>query len=258
MKRYAVVTFLFDGYDLLREPTQVSEDFDYYCLTNDKDLRSDIWNCIYIPEFDTDALTNWQKVNMAKNGFYKFLPKEYEWWICLDASLRIVGDLSMLISYFVDNNYDLGLSINPKLMSFRDEYYEYMNFGRIDSECVINFRSFTNEIGVDWTEVTGVIEGTMKIYKNTKTVINMLEEMCSLYETACNYKDLNDQCYLTIAFSKFDDKLNTCFFNRQLYHISNIIERYIHNTEYKVLTSCLEPPINSFLLKPRVLKEFWQ
>ena len=35
MKHYAVITFLFNKYDLLREPFVVDEEADYYCLTYD-------------------------------------------------------------------------------------------------------------------------------------------------------------------------------------------------------------------------------
>ena len=56
MEKYAVVTFLFNRYDLLREPLIIDENADYYCLTDDKELKSKNWKCIYISEFDTDKL----------------------------------------------------------------------------------------------------------------------------------------------------------------------------------------------------------
>jgi hypothetical protein len=48
MEKYAVITFMFNNYDLLREPLVVDDNFDYYCLTDDKQLTSNIWKCIYI------------------------------------------------------------------------------------------------------------------------------------------------------------------------------------------------------------------
>ena len=257
MKKYAAVTFIFNGYDLLREPLNVEEEFDYYCLTDDKSLKSDTWKCIYIPELDSSELTDRQKVNMAKYNFNKYLPKEYEYWICIDASVKILGNMSKVIEYFEDNNFDAGFSIQMELKSYKDECYEFKEYGRIDDECIETFRKYTVDNNIDWEEKTGILEGTMKIYKNTKLVVDLLEEICSIYEEVCNYKDLDDQRYLTIGFSKYDDKLNTCFFYRQLYHNSDVFERYEHNTDRIYLREYTEEENNHILFgKQRILKTF--
>ena len=65
MKKYAVVTFLFNHYDLLREPIMVDEKVDYYCLTDDKNLKSNVWQIIYLEKMDTDKLTGVQKTYMT-------------------------------------------------------------------------------------------------------------------------------------------------------------------------------------------------
>lgn len=257
MKKYAAVTFIFNGYDLLREPLHVEDDFDYYCLTDDKNLKSDVWKCIYVPELDSGTLTPRQKVNIAKYNFNKYLPQEYEWWICMDASIKIISGMTTVIDYLEQNSYDLGLSIQERGYSFKDEYHEFRKCGRIDDECVENFRKYTASKGIDWEIKTGVLAGTMKIYKNTPLVLDMLNEICSMYEEACDYKDLDDQCYLTIGFSKFDDKLNTCFFYRQLYHNSGIFERYLHNSDFRLITEYTEEGNNHVLFgKERTLKTF--
>lgn len=258
MKRYAVITFMFDDYDLLREPLVVDNDFDYFCLTNDKNLTSSTWNCIYVEELDSELLTNWQKVYMAKYGFSKYIPDNgYEYWICMDASIKIIGSMMGVIRHFEENGFDIGLSIQPENKSYKDEYYEYKRCGRTTDENIERFREFTLANNIDWEIHTNVIEGTMKVYKNTENVINMLDEMCSIYETACEYKDIDDQCYLTIAFSKYDNVLNTCFFYRQLYHNSNVFEMYEHKTDRKYLREYTEEENTHYLLgKHRALKTF--
>jgi hypothetical protein len=70
----AVITFVFNNYDWLREPITIDDGFDYYCLTDDKNLESKVWKCIYIPSLDSDSLTDRQKVNIAKADFLKYIP----------------------------------------------------------------------------------------------------------------------------------------------------------------------------------------
>lgn len=253
----AVITFVFNNYDWLREPITIDDGFDYYCLTDDKNLESKVWKCIYIPSLDSDSLTDRQKVNIAKADFLKYIPDGYEWWICMDASVKIVGNLSDLISYFEENSYDIGISIEETTKTFKEAYYLFEKYGRIDHDCVETFKKYVDSENIDWEEYTGMIEGTMKVYKNTKYVLDMLNEMHYIYKKACDFKDLNDQCYLTIAFSKYDDKLNTCFFYNQLYHTSKYFERYKHNSDYRLFSSANERSNNNFFLgKYRKLKTF--
>ena len=257
MKKYAVVTFMFNGYDILREPLVVDEDFDYYCLTDDKSLVSDVWNCIYIQELDSEELTDRQKVNIAKADFYKYIPSGHEWWICMDASVKIIDRLSEIIKYFEDNGYDIGVSIEATTQSYEEAYRRFKEGGRIDDECVETFRQFVVSEGIDWEQYTGMIEGTLKIYKNTQAVLDFFNEMHNIYKKACDFKDLNDQCYLTIAFSRYEDKLNPCFFYNQLYFNSKYFERHKHKVEYKMFSMVTEKTNNKYFLgKMRELKSF--
>ena len=253
----AVVTFIFNNYDLLKEPMVVDDNFDYYCLTDDKNLKSDIWKCIYIQELDSDTLTDRQKVNIAKADFLKYIPDRYEWWVCMDASVKIIGSINEIITYFDENNYDIGIPIQATTKTYKDSYYEFEKCGRIDHACVETFKNYVDSENIDWEEYTGMIEGTMKFYKNTKYVIDMLNEMHNIYEKACDFKDLNDQCYLTIAFSRYEDKFNTCFFYNQLYHSSKYFELYRHKSDYRLFSMVTEETNNKFFLgKTRELKTF--
>jgi hypothetical protein len=57
---------MFNDYDILRDPLVVDENFDYYCLTDDKKLSSNVWKCIYIEKLDDVNLTGVQKTYIAK------------------------------------------------------------------------------------------------------------------------------------------------------------------------------------------------
>lgn len=113
MKKYAVITFLFNHYDILREPLVIDENAEYYCLTDDKELVSDNWKCIYIDDFNTDELTGIQKTYMCKYSFYKYIPNEYKYYITIDGSIEVADKLTPIIEYAENNGFDIGLSMHP-------------------------------------------------------------------------------------------------------------------------------------------------
>ena len=48
---------VFNNYDLLREPEEVDENAEYICITDNPELKSNIWKIMYMPLFNTDKLT---------------------------------------------------------------------------------------------------------------------------------------------------------------------------------------------------------
>lgn len=91
MKRYAVYTVNFGGYDLLQSCPEKSEEIDYICYTDNKNLSSKNWQIRYV---DTDS----EKDNI--NRKYKFFPNlylpEYEYSIYVDGNIAINKDLIKL------------------------------------------------------------------------------------------------------------------------------------------------------------------
>lgn len=231
MKKYAIVTFMFNNYDLLREPLVVDENIDYYCLTDDKQLKSNVWKCIYIPEFDTDKLTGVQKTYMAKYSFTKYIQNNYEYFITIDASIKIINELSSLIDFMEKNNYDIGLSMHPSSKTWNSEYNAWIQTRGLDEKYKEIFMKVSEKYGFDINSETGLIECTMKIYKNVKLVNDFINDVYNILLKENNFADKNDQCYLTLIFNFYKNKLNTLFFSRQLYSNSKYFNSFYHKTE---------------------------
>lgn len=233
MNKFAVITFLFNHYDLLREPLVIDEDADYYCITDDDKLKSNIWKCVYVESLDTDKLSGVQKTYMAKYSFHKLLAYEYEWYITIDASIEIKNKLSPIIKLMENKNADIGLSMHPDNKTWECEYNDWINNRNLDKKYYEIFKTFSIENGFKPTENTGLIECTVKIYKNNKNVLSFIDEVYNTLEKTNNFEDKNDQCYLTCIFHKYDYILNSLFFYRQLYTKSIYFNSYYHNTNIK-------------------------
>jgi hypothetical protein len=230
MNRYAVVTFLFNQYDLLREPLVIDENADYYCITDDNELESNYWKCIYIKNFDTDKLSGIQKTYMAKYSFYKLLPYKYDWYITIDAAIEVKNKLSPIIEIMENNNAHIGLSMHPDNKTWECEYNDWINNRNLDKKYYDIFKAYSIENGIKPTENTGLIECTVKIYKNNENVLKFIDDVYNTLNNTNNFEDKNDQCYLTCVFHKYDSILNSLFFYRQLYTKSIYFNSYYHKT----------------------------
>lgn len=88
MIKYSIVTMVFNNYDLLREPKVVDENAEYVCITDNKELKSDVWKIRYMPALDTDKLSGIQKTYIIKYAkFLNFISNESKYVIRVDASV---------------------------------------------------------------------------------------------------------------------------------------------------------------------------
>ena len=230
MNKYAVITFMFSNYDLLREPLIIDENIDYYCLTDDKNLKSEHWNIIYLNKFDTNNLTGVQKTYMTKYSFYQYIPTHYEYFICIDASIEIKDKISKILDYYNINNIDIGIAVHPFRNRYIDEYNEWIRNRNLNKKYLDIFEKYCKDNNISNSEFSGLIECTVKIFKNTELSIEFIKNVYNTLLKYCNFADANDQCYFTNEFRKYDDKLNVGFFYRQLLTGSKYFNKYYHNT----------------------------
>ena len=255
-KKYAAVTFLFGDYDLLREPLIVDENIDYYCLTDNKNLKSDNWICVYIEQADNPLLNGRQRTNMVKESFYKYIPNSYEYFICMDTSIEIADRLSEVLDYFKKNDLDIGLSIHGERDRYIDEYKEWERTRKLNKKYIEYFKKYCEDNNVDYTEKTGLIEFTVKIYKNTRLVLDFIDEIYNTLEKYTNFGG-NDQCYVTSIFRKYDDKMKSAFFYRQLYSNSKYFNSYLHKSNKRWINKVVKQKTKKMLFgKDRNLVEF--
>jgi len=82
-----VYTDLFGNYDELQEPNMIWKDWDFLCFTDDKNLKSNIWNIIYV---ESELSSN------LENRKYKILPHrfldQYEVSLYIDSNIKILKD----------------------------------------------------------------------------------------------------------------------------------------------------------------------
>ena len=111
--KYCIVTLIYNGYEFVREPLEVDENADYFLFTDDKTLRSEKWNVIYLEKFDTNELTGIQKTYITKYQLYKYIPNldKYDYIVRIDGALQLEKSLAPIINYLRTNKYDISVAL---------------------------------------------------------------------------------------------------------------------------------------------------
>ena len=105
MKKYSILTFIFKDYELLRDPVIVDPECEYVCVTDNPDIKSEIWK---IRPFKAD--------DPIYGSFYvRWHPFEFvdtKVCIILDASVKILGELNKLYTYFYESKKLMAVAIS--------------------------------------------------------------------------------------------------------------------------------------------------
>ncbi len=93
----AVYTSIFGGYDVLKEPLYISENCDYYAITDQDIPEGSVWKKIDVSKIEGfDTFDNYHKSKYCKM-FPHILFTEYEYSVWVDGNVQIVADLIPLV-----------------------------------------------------------------------------------------------------------------------------------------------------------------
>ena len=125
VNKYIVYTALFGKYDKLLEIHNMNKHIDYICFTDNKDLTSRTWNIIYVnDDKDIENLDNAEKNRYIKILSHKYISKEYEYSIYIDAVNGIIRDIMGLFDYAKKQYDENGTLLILKKHGKRDNLYD--------------------------------------------------------------------------------------------------------------------------------------
>ena len=104
--KVVIYTCITGNYDDIQEPLYVNDSYSYFLFTNNKNLKSKIWNVVYIdePQIKDNILLN----RYIKLHPHKFL-KGFDFSIYIDGNIRLVSDIGVYVSFAINK---LGLSMH--------------------------------------------------------------------------------------------------------------------------------------------------
>ncbi len=95
-KKMVIYTAITGNYDNLKEPLFTGKNLEYVCFTNNRNIKSKIWNVQYIKNENMDDIYLARHIKMNPHIFFC----EYEMSIWVDGKYQIMDDLNLYVSEY--------------------------------------------------------------------------------------------------------------------------------------------------------------
>ena len=109
--RYSVLTYIFNGYEIVQEIEEKDPEAEYILVTDDPSLKSDTWTIIL-------------DQSRGRSPFHTDIV------LRVDGSIKILKSLKPLIDKFENGKYDRCLMIHPRRNTLPEEYDIWCRFRR--------------------------------------------------------------------------------------------------------------------------------
>lgn len=204
ISKTVVYTAVFGDYDNLKSPAIVDKDVTYVCFTDDRSLKSDVWNMEYVKTAkDDDRAFGIRKYKLMP---HKWFP-EFTTSVWIDASLEICGSIIEYINRFSIYG-ELLLFPHPERWCVYDEGAEVIRLRKAPKIQVI--RQLSHYVDEGYPEDNGLYCGGV-IVSDTKneSIQRFYEEWLLQVEKYTR----RDQLSLPYVSYKNDLNLDLCNLN---------------------------------------------
>lgn len=96
LKKLIVYTAITGNYDTLKDPLFIADNITYVCFTNNRDIKSEIWNVEYVEDSSMD---NMHLAKHFKMNPHQYFP-DYEISIWIDGKYQILDDFRTYIRQY--------------------------------------------------------------------------------------------------------------------------------------------------------------
>ena len=215
-KKYSILTFNFNNYEIMREPEELDPECEYIYVTDNEKLKSDKWKIII--DHDLDGLSPFDKCFKVRYNLFKYASTPV--CIFMDGSVKIHKSLRKLYNDFMNSGADVGLNIHPERNNVYDEYLAWIRLRHYPREQFYKCMTLFKVADYD-PRYKGLYQATVRICKNTD-LNKQIDEM--VYETLLEVSKPNktidrlDQTIYSFVLNKFfENKVKVFPFAQQVF-----------------------------------------
>ncbi|MBR2345157.1 MAG: hypothetical protein IKA71_05165 [Lentisphaeria bacterium] len=163
MYKYTVLTYIFNGYENVREIGECDPNAEYLLITDDPELKSETWKVIY--DHELDGLSPFDKCYRVRFSLFNYASTD----ICvyIDGSIHIQKSFSHLIDDFIAGNYEAGVMVHAQRDTFPEEYQVWMQFRNYPEKQAEKFFKLLQHSNYD-LNFRGMFAGGFRIWRRTK------------------------------------------------------------------------------------------
>lgn len=213
--KYSVLTYVFGDGEILREIDELSDDVEYICVTDDKNLSSNTWTIIVDNELD--GKTVFDKVFSVRYNLFKYCHSD----ICVrvDGSIKIKQPLNDIVDAFIKSDADICVSIHPYRNDLVTEFKCWLKYRNYPMKNIEKQIHLFNVIGYDFNK-KGLIQQNFAINKRS----DITDKIDSLMYGFLKYLgdgenvDRLDQTVFTVILERFFSDVKVFAVTEDLLH----------------------------------------
>lgn len=223
-KKYAVITYIFGkNKERLRKPLVIDTDIDYICVTDQSDIKSDVWKIVIdtMPEISS----NRDKMALVKYNPFKYTNAEKI--LVIDGSFEIKQSIKQLFEHFV---YDIGLKLHPRRNYLGEELPVWKQCRNLPETTIQKFKIMARKDNLDLNKIK-LYESSLILYNNNelnKDICDVVLKYMKILGEDGNFI-ITNQCPLSYVMRKHFNEVKIQHIDR-----NDFFNRYIHNTKTKI------------------------
>lgn len=179
----AIYTCISGNYDTLREPTHITDGWDYICFT-DQQIKSSVWQIKQIPE-ELNYLSQIKRQRIIKILSERYLP-EYDIVIWADANCIIKGNLDEFLLFSVKEN-NIAFKQHPSRNCIYDEFNACINYKKETTQNCNKLKE--RYLSEGFPKQFGLFETNVYIKKNKDEQVSKLMQMWADELIANSHRD---------------------------------------------------------------------
>ena len=225
MNKICVYTCITGGYDDIQEIKNKEEGIDYYCFTNNPNIKSDTWKVIRIEDETLENITLARKTKILGND----IVNKYDIALWMDGSTSFKKPIKDFIKkYFTEKDIFTAFKHGER-DNIKDECFECVRMRKEKKSKVKRLLKFYEQENYNFDN--GLIESTVYIKRpKDKKVIETMEMWFSMLKEYSN----RDQLTFNYCLSKTNMPVH--WINLKVFD-NEWLEHKIHNPK-KVITDC--------------------
>lgn len=227
MKKFSVLTYNFNDYEIMREPREVDPECEYIYVTDNPKYQEQtkVWKVIV--DKDLEGLSNFEKEYSVKYNPFKYCTTDTV--IELDGSIQINKNIDKLYNDFISSKCELGVIVHPMRFSIPKEYEIWCKARNYPVEQMQKCLKAMTVMGYDFN-YKGLYETTVRIVKNTErnklineAVLDLLKKLGS------DTIERIDRCVFSFLINHLYNDTNVLPMSEQIIH-SDFMKLCYHNS----------------------------
>lgn len=227
MHSYSVLSYIFNGYELLHEVMEPDPEADYIMVTDDPSLRSGTWRIVLDERRGMGVMEKCYDVR-----FHPFRYAKTDLCVRLDSSMGINRSLRPLIGKMQEGQYDRCLLLHPYRNLMPEEYGVWIRKRGYPEEQAQRCLEAMRGIGYDMS-YKGLFQGNFEIVRDNavnrelnERTLRMLHEL----RTETDIERIDQTVFSAITNRFYADRLKVLPVPQEILH-GNPIQWYCHHSD---------------------------